>query len=160
MNNTSLAKAATLTNASADEVAKRVEALDAEARRLGEACGVPLQNFDLDGAFTAAAAELAKKVDLLSVLRGMGAAVGERDYVSLMRHSGTWGLYHHRNLVSPNGAIQHLRNAPLGVREAFLVRSKEFFDSYLKRSAGRFSELDAAVSAADETLAFLKTVKG
>ncbi len=142
----------------ADDVTNRITQLDLHARQLGEGFGIPFNGFVLNPVPDADPANGA------SVARALLHALAIREErVSLERRSGQWGLYFTRgiSLLSQDRASETipLRDAPLDVRERFLVKSRDFFAQYLKLSEDRLGKMRQSVLAADETLRQLGTVR-
>jgi len=52
-----------------------------------------------------------------------------------------------------------LKDAPLDVRERFLVKSEEFFWAYLKLCEDRLGRMRGAVAKADRTLELLNSLR-
>jgi len=82
--------------------------------------------------------------------------------VSLERRSGRWGLYFTRE---PSIMVQdrrseavQLKDAPLDVRERFLLQSEAFFRGYLALCEDRLGQMKTAVSDGDRTLTLLNDI--
>jgi hypothetical protein len=79
--------------------------------------------------------------------------------VTLERRAGRWGLYFVRGAAALGGErgaeAVPLKDAPLDVRERFLLHSEEFFAQYLDLCEERRTRMQRAVAAADRTLALL-----
>src|SRR5260221_2098574 len=103
--------------------------------------------------------------DTMSVIAAVAIALvtrGER--VSLERRQNRWGLFFTRQpaLVGQEQRTSEtvaLKDAPLDVRERFLVKSEEFFRAYLKLCEDRLQKMHVSVSAADKTLALLDNLR-
>ena len=52
-----------------------------------------------------------------------------------------------------------LKDAPLDVRERFLVKSEEFFRAYLKLCEDRLGKMKTSVTQADKTLELLSNLR-
>jgi hypothetical protein len=139
---------------SGDAVTDRVARLDTWAQQLGAGFGISFTNFELnptaqpvnDNGWAIAASVLA-------------ALAHRQDRVSLERRGGRRGLYLTREPAviaqDRRGETMLLKDAPLDVRERFLVRSEEFFREYLKLCQERLGRMRVAVEQADRTLELL-----
>lgn len=139
---------------SGDAVTDRIARLDTWAQQLGAGFGISFTNFELnppplpvnDNGWAIAASVLA-------------ALAHRQDRVSLERRGGRWGLYLTREPAviaqDRRGETMLLKDAPLDVRERFLVRSEEFFREYLKLCQERLGRMRVAVEQADRTLELL-----
>lgn len=141
-----------------DSVTDRIERLDLHARRLGEGFGIPYTAFVLN--------PLALPSDTSPA--SIAVAALERflireERVSLERRSGRWGLFFVRapSLVGREAPSepQPLREAPLDVRERFLLKSEQFFREYLELCEDRLGKMKLAVNAADRTVTLLDRVE-
>src|SRR6266404_6567338 len=108
---------------SEDAVSDRVTQLDTWAQQLGQSFGITLTNFVLNPR-----ASVAHK-DGLELLGAFVEALAYREErVSLERRSGKWGLYFTRAPAvmsqDRNQETVPLRDAPLDVRERFLIESE------------------------------------
>lgn len=141
-----------------DGVSDRIAQLDLHARHLGEGFGIPMTGFVLNPPpHPHSDDRTAVALALLHVL-----AVRE-EMVSLERQGGEWGLFFTRgiSLLSRERISEtvRLRDAPLDVRERFLVRSHEFFEHYLKLCEDRLGKMRIAIGVADQTIAHLSSVE-
>jgi hypothetical protein len=137
-----------------DAVADRIAKLDTRAAQLGAAFGIPFTSFILN------------PVELPTGNSGWVMAIGilgklaNRDErISLERRGGQWGLYFTRD---PAAIAQErrsdtvaLRDAPLNIRETFLLKSESFFREYLDLCKDRLGTMQNSVVGADRTLELL-----
>jgi hypothetical protein len=144
---------------SEDAVSNRIGQLDSRAQQLGAAFGIPYSGFLLNDMPKSDAN------DTLSVISAVATALVMRaERVSLERRNNRWGLYFTREpaLVGQEARKAEsvpLKDAPLDVRERFLVKSEEFFRAYFKLCEDRLKKMHASVSAADRTLALLDNLR-
>lgn len=120
--------------------------------------GVPFRDFDLQPP----PAE-PKKSDTsanLTNLAILAAIVLPRDFVSLERRDGEWRLWYRRYeyLQTPRPPVL-LRDAPLAIRKAFLLRSHDFSEKYLTSTAAALADPQAAVEAGQATLTALRNIR-
>jgi len=143
---------------SGDHVTDRIARLDTWAQQLGAGFGITFTGWDLNPPPTpttdngwAVAASI------------IGALAHRQDRISVERRGGRWGLYLTREpsvlVQDRRGETMLLKDAPLDVRERFLVRSEEFFRAYLQLCQERLGRMRAAVAQADRTLALLDSVQ-
>jgi hypothetical protein len=141
-----------------DAVSERIGQVEAVAVRLAEGFGVVFTLFELnpkpDLVPTTTAEALTSLVRTLTV---------PDERVSLERRSGVWGLYYQRGptLVTreynPNPVL--LRDAPLEVRERFLLASERFFREYFALCEHRLGRMHEAVASADRALQLVRSVQ-
>jgi hypothetical protein len=140
---------------SEDAVTNRIVQLDMWAQRLGQAFGISYSNFVLN--------PRPPRAPITTGWDFLGAFVEVLDYreerVSLERRSGKWGLYFTRAPV-PMSQDRHqetvpLKDAPLDVRERFLIESERFVRAYLALCEDRLGRMQNSVVHADRTLALL-----
>jgi hypothetical protein len=141
-----------------DAVSDRIAQLDLHAQHLGEGFGIPSTGFVLNPPPDPTAGDAASLA--LAVLRALAT---REERISLERRNGRWGLFFTRGiaLMSQDRTIESipLRDAPLDVRERFLLRSHEFFSQYLKLCEDRLGRMKDSVGCADQTLRLLGNVR-
>lgn len=141
-----------------DEVSERVARLDRHAQQLAEGFGIPYTAFVLnpppDG-------PLDTGLQMLAAVLGALATRAER--ITLERRNGRWGLYFTRgpSVLSQERTADTvpLKDAPLDVRERFLVKSEEFFRGYLDLCKDRLASMKGSVAGADRTLELLDQIR-
>lgn len=142
---------------SEDAVGRRLLELDLWAQRLGEGFGISYTGFILNP-FEQAIPSGAS--DLIATLH---AFTNRDERISLERRSGKWGLYFTREaaLLSNDRRTETipLKDAPLDVRERFMVKSEAFFRTYLKLCEDRLGKMKSSVLSADRTLELLNGLR-
>ena len=143
---------------SEDAVSNRVTQLDTWAQQLGQSFGITLTNFVLNPR-----ASVAHK-DGLELFGAFVEALAYREErVSLERRSGKWGLYFTRAPAvmsqDRNQETIPLKDAPLDVRERFLIESERFVRSYLDLCEDRLGRMQNSVAHADRTLELLRSMR-
>lgn len=142
---------------SEDAVGRRLLDLDLWAQRLGEAFGISYTDFILN---SFANTLPPGSSDVLALLY---AFTTRDERISLERRSGRWGLYFTREqaVFSQDRKAEAipLKDAPLDVRERFLVKSEEFFRAYLKLCEDRLGKMKTSVTQADKTLELLNNLR-
>ena len=141
---------------SEDDVSSRILQLDLRAQQLGEGFGIPLTTYELSPYQDTLTADSTGWAVAATVL----VALAHRaDRVTLERKNGRWGLYYTKEpavISQERSAVTvPLKDAPLDVRERFLVQSEAFFRQYLKLCEDRLGRMRACVTAADQTLQLL-----
>ena len=141
-----------------DSVSDRITQLDMHAQRLGEGFGIPLTSFVLNSV----ALPLDSNASSIALVALERLLVRE-ERVTLERRNGRWGLFFSRapSIVGrelPSEPVS-LREAPLDIRERFLLRSEDFFREYLKLCENRLASMQRSVGAADRALALLKDLR-
>lgn len=141
---------------SEDAVGSRVRELDAWAQKLGEGFGISYTNFILNPLESVVPKGSS---DVLALLYTF-ASRDER--ISLERRGGRWGLYFTREpvLMAQDRKTEtiSLRDAPLDIRDKFLLKSEEFFKNYLKLCEDRLGKMKSSVKTADRTLELLNNL--
>lgn len=142
---------------SEDAVGRRLLELDLWAQKLGEGFGISYTGFILNP-FEQSVPSGAS--DLIATLH---AFTNRDERISLERKSGKWGLYFTREaaLLSNDRRTETipLRDAPLDVRERFLIKSEAFFRGYLKLCEDRLGKMKGSVASADRTLELLNGLR-
>jgi len=141
---------------SEDAVSNRIVQLDTWAQSLGQGFGISLTSFVLNPI-----SEIKEREP--SVLLACLEVFGHRqERVSLERRSGRWGLYFTREpaMIAQDRRADSvpLKDAPLDVRERFLLKSEEFFRAYLALCEDRLGQMKESVTKADRTLQLLSTL--
>lgn len=144
---------------SEDAVSDRIVKLDAWANRLGEGFGISYTSFVLNPV-----PSVDDSSSGIVILTAVLATFGQRaERVSLERRGGRWGLYFTRD---PAALAQDrksdtipLKDAPLDVRDRFLVKSEEFFREYLQLCEDRLGRMKDSVGSADRTLKLLENIQ-
>ena len=135
----------------ADGVASRIIQLDERAKSLGERLGISLTSFKLTEP-----KQLPGSGGLEAVVNALAILVHREERVSLERRNGRWGLYFTREptaMERDRGAeVMTLRDAPLDVRERFLLRSEDFFREYLALCTDRLGRMKTAIKCGDDTI--------
>lgn len=143
---------------SEDAVGDRIRRLDARAEELGRGFGIPFTSFILNPP-----TPLKMDTTLRAVTYMLQEFIQRNERITLERRNGRWGLYFTREpaLLDKDRAAETvlLRDAPLDVRERFLVRSEAFFRGYLALCEARLGSMNASVTSADKTLALLDNVE-
>jgi hypothetical protein len=141
-----------------DAVTERITQLDLHAQLLGEGFGIPSSGFTLNPPPTPNADDGAGMV--LALLHAL--AIRE-ERVTLERRNGRWGLFFTRgiSLIAQDRGAETvpLRDAPLDVRERFLLKSQEFFSAYFDLCKDRLGRMKSSVECADQTLRLLQDVR-
>lgn len=141
---------------SEDAVSNRIAQLDTWAQSLGQGFGISLTSFVLNPISEIKDREPSA---LLACLEVFGH---RQERVSLERRSGRWGLYFTREpaMIAQDRRAESvpLKDAPLDVRERFLLKSEEFFRAYLDLCEDRLGQMKASVTKADRTLQLLSTL--
>jgi len=141
---------------SEDAVSNRIAQLDTWAQNLGQGFGISLTSFVLN---PPEAENNAGDSTLLLMLRALAY---RQERVSLERRSARWGLYFTREpgIIAQERRAETapLKDAPLDVRERFLLKSEEFFRGYLKLCEDRLGQMGGAITKADRTLQLLSTL--
>jgi hypothetical protein len=142
-----------------DLVADRIRRLDEYAAALGRGFGLPFTpGIELDEGMRASHQAPADAVAVL------GLVFSSSKLVSLERRKGQWGLYYasRPSMVLANRehtTVVPLKDAPLDVREAFLLRAEEFFHAYLATCENRLGSMKQAVESGDRALALLERLQ-
>lgn len=141
-----------------DEVSERVARLDRHAQHLAEGFGIPYTSFVLN---PPPDSPVDTGLEMLAAVLGALATKAER--ITLERRNGRWGLYFTRgpSVLSQERTADTvpLKDAPLDVRERFLVKSEEFFRGYLELCKDRLASMKGAVAGADRTLELLDQLR-
>ena len=94
----------------------------------------------------------------------LGALAHRQDRISLERRGGRWGLYLTREPAviaqDRRGETKLLKDAPLDVRERFLVRSEEFFRAYLKLCEERLGHMRGGGAGGPDVAALERLAAG
>ncbi len=143
---------------SEDAVTNRVGQLDTWAQRLGQGFGIPFTNFVLNQR-----PSVAHKDGLELFVAFLEALAYREERVSLERRSGKWGLYFTRAAAAMgqdrNQETIALKDAPLDVRERFLIESERFVRGYLDLCKDRLGRMQNSVAYADRTLELLRGMR-
>ena len=143
---------------SEDAVGDRIRRLDARAEELGRGFGIPFTSFILN-----APPDAMPESNLGAMTYVLREFIQRNERITLERRTGRWGLYFTREpaLLDKDRAAETvlLRDAPLDVRERFLVKSEAFFREYLALCQDRLGSMNASVVSADKTLALLDNVE-
>lgn len=143
---------------SENAVSNRISQLDAWAQRLGEGFGIPFTTFTLNPIHNPK--NLSGGTDFVSLIASF-IIRGER--ISLERRGGRWGLYFTREpaMIGQDRRSDPvlLKDAPLDIRERFLIKSEEFFREYLKLCEDRLGRMNSSVVQADQTIALLSNLR-
>jgi hypothetical protein len=141
-----------------DAVSNRIGQLEVRALQLGEGFGIPFTSFVLNPLATPPL-----DTGLAVVASMLGALTTRPERISLERRNGRWGLYFTREpaVVAQERKADTvpLKDAPLDVRERFLVKSQEFFRSYLELCKDRLSSMKQSVHEADQTIALIDRLR-
>jgi hypothetical protein len=141
---------------SEDAVSNRIAQFDTWAQQLGQGFGISSTSFVLN---PPEAENDAAASTLLLMLRALAY---RQERVSLERRSGRWGLYFTREpaIIAQERRAEavSLKDAPLDVRERFLIKSEQFFRGYLKLCEDRLGQMQGSVAKADQTLKLLSTL--
>ena len=144
---------------SEDAVTNRVLQLDMWAQRLGQAFGISFTNFVLNP--RTPPQDSANGLTLLGAF--IEALAYREERVSLERRSGRWGLYFTRApaVMSQERSQETilLKDAPLDVRERFLIESERFVRAYLSLCEDRLGRMQNSVEHADRTLSLLGAMR-
>ncbi len=141
-----------------DAVSQRIAELDHIAQRYGEGFGISFTQFVLNPL-----PDPANDTGLAIVSATLQSLVHREERISLERRDGRWGLYFTRApaALAQDRKIESvsLRDAPLDVRERFLLRSEAFFRAYLDLCKDRLSRMKSSIAAADHTLRLLANLR-
>jgi hypothetical protein len=141
-----------------DLVSDRIMKLDLHAAMLAEGFGISFTTFTLNPLpVPAEASPIAMATAMLQTF------AHRTERVSLERRSGRWGLYFTREpaLVAQERRSESvpIKDAPLDVRERFLLQSEAFFREYLALCEDRLGKMKAAVADGDRTLMLLANIR-
>jgi hypothetical protein len=135
-----------------------VDQLDTWAQQLGRGFGIPFTNFVLNQRPSAVNKE---GWEVLGAF--LEALAYREERVSLERRGGKWGLYFTRAAAAMsqdrNQETILLKDAPLDVRERFLIESERFVRSYLDLCEDRLGRMQNSVAQADRTLDLLRGMR-
>jgi hypothetical protein len=138
-----------------DLVSDRIAKLDLHAAMLGEGFGISFTTFVLN--------PLPDPSNDNSVAAVLQSFAHRPERVTLERRSGRWGLYFTREpaILAQDRRSDSvlLKDAPLDVRERFLLKSESFFREYLAVCEDRLGKMKAAVSDGDRTLTLLDNIR-
>lgn len=143
---------------SEDAVGDRIRRLDARAEELGRGFGIAFTSFILNPQ-----PDDIPENSVRALSYALREFIQRNERITLERRNGRWGLYFTREPAlldkdrTPETVL--LRDAPLDVRERFLVKSEVFFRQYLKLCEDRLSRMRSSVACADQTLSLLDNVQ-
>ncbi len=141
---------------SEDAVTNRIVQLDTHGQQLGEAFGIPFTSFVLNPLTP-------PSTDITQLAMAVATLLHREERIALERRGGRWGLYFSREAAVVQSYDKKtdpvpLKDAPLDVRERFLVKSEEFFRAYLDLCRNRLEKMHASVAQGDKTLALLRNL--
>lgn len=141
---------------SEDAVGLRIRELDAWAQKLGEGFGISYTNFILNPL------ESVVPKGSSEVLAVLYTLTSRDERISLERRSGKWGLYFTKEpaVFAQDRKTETipLKDASLDIKDKFLLKSEEFFRSYLKLCEDRLGKMKSSVKSADRTLELLNNL--
>ncbi len=139
---------------SEDAVTDRISRLDGHAQKLGEGFGIPFGSFVLNPL-----PQVSGDNGLAALAIVLRTLTHREERVGLERRNGRWGLYFTREpaVIAQERRADAvlLKDAPLDVRERFLLQSENFFRAYLELCKDRLGRMQSSVSQADRTLDLL-----
>jgi hypothetical protein len=138
-----------------DAVTDHINQLDVHAQQLGQGFGISFTSFVLNPLL-----EPASDSNVTALAVAIASFLHRAERVSLERRSNRWGLYFTREAALVGSQDRKtegvpLKDAPLDVREKFLLKSEEFFRDYLDLCRDRLAKMHDCVAQGDRTLALL-----
>src|SRR5258706_4918572 len=141
-----------------DAVTDRINQLDVHAQGLGQGFSISFTSFVLNPL-----PEPAKNSDVTALAVTFASLLHRAERVSLERRANRWGLYFTREAAFVGSQDRKtesvpLKDAPLDVREKFLLKTEEFFRAYLDLCGDRLGKMHDCVAQGDRTLALLSNL--